>query len=138
MKTRTLLLLAVTCGLAILLAGGVQLWRLANQQTDPLLEVGQSGAAGDARVRVDAFEEHDGVALVTVTLSGVADAGGLDGFTLVGPGATVQPGPGDDACAGFTVQAVTCTLTFDTAEVKDGSRLLLFRRAEQQARWKLV
>jgi hypothetical protein len=139
MRTRTLLLLAVTCGLAILIAGTVQLLRLAGQETETILAVGDAGAAGDAKVLVTAFDEVDGVATVTVTLSGVDDPKGLDGFTLVVPGATVQPNQrGADACSGFTVAPVTCTLTFGTADVKDGDRLLVFHRAAQTARWKLV
>ena len=39
---------------------------------------------------------------------------------------------------GFTVAPVTCTLTFGTATVKAGDRLLVFHRAAQTARWKLV
>lgn len=139
MRTRTLLLLAVTCGLAILIAGTVQLLRLAGQETAPLLAVGGIGTAGDARVKVEAFDETDGVAVVTVTLSGVDDADGLDGFTLVGPEATMQPNQrGEAACAGFSVEPVTCTLTFGTGDVQAGDRLLVFARAAETVRWKLV
>lgn len=139
MRTRTLLLLAVSCGLAILVAGTIQLLRLAGQETETILAVGDTGAAGDARVRVDGYSEVDGVATVTVTLSGVDDPDGLEGFTLVGPGATVAPNQrGDEACAGFTVEPVSCTLTFGVAEVQEGDRLLVFHRAAESARWKLV
>lgn len=139
MRTRTLLLLAVTCGLAILVAGTVQLLRLAGQETATILAVGGSGTAGDAKVLVEQFVEADGVATVTVTLSGVDDPKGLEGFTLVVPEATVQPNQrGAEACTGFTVAPVTCTLTFGTADVKAGDRLLVFHRAAETARWKLV
>ncbi len=141
MKTRTLLLLAVGCGLAILLAGGVQLLRLSNQHTDPPLALGDTGTAGDATVRVLSFEEADGAAVVTVTLAGVDDPRGVDGLTLVTPSAplaAVDAPSGSDACTGFTVAPVTCTLTFDTSDVTGKSRQLLFQRAEQKARWKLV
>jgi len=139
MRTRTLLLLAVTCGLAILIAGTVQLLRLAGQETAPLLQVGGSGSAGDANVLVENYAEADGVATVTVTLSGVDDPDGLDGFTLVGPEATATPNQrGAEACEGFTIEPVTCTLTFGTADVRDGDRLLVFSRAAETVRWKLV
>jgi hypothetical protein len=36
------------------------------------------------------------------------------------------------------VQPVTCTLTFDTAQAKPGSRMLLFARAAEKVRWNLV
>ncbi|MFM2076480.1 MAG: hypothetical protein RJA49_370 [Actinomycetota bacterium] len=139
MRTRTLLLLAVTCGLAILIAGTVQILRLAGQDTQPILAMGDTGTAGDARVTVTAFDETDGVATVTVTLSGVDDPAGLAGFTLVGPGATAEPNQhGPEVCTGITVAPVTCTLTFGTADVQPGDRLLVFHRAAESARWKLV
>lgn len=139
MKTRTLLLLAVTCGLAILVAGTVQLLRLANQDKATVLSVGESATAGDARVEVVGFDEADGFAVVEVSLSGVDDADGLSGFTLVGAGAVSAPtGDGDEACIGFTVEAVSCTLTFPTTEMQTADRLLVFTRADQTVRWKLV
>jgi hypothetical protein len=138
MKTRTLLLLAVTCGLAILVAGTVQLLRLANQDTATVLKVGDSATAGDARVEVAAFDEADGFAVVTVILSGVDDADGLQGFTLVGTGSVAAPtGAGDQACTGFTSEPLSCTLTFATSEMQTADRLLVFARADQKARWDL-
>ncbi len=138
MRTRTLLLLAVTCGLAILVAGTLQLLRLAGQETAEVLTDGGTATAGDAKVRVTSSREVDGVVTVTVTLSGVDDPAGLEGFTLVVPGDTVGPNQrGADACTGFTVAPVTCTLTFGTADVNAGDRILLFRRAAEAARWKL-
>ncbi|MBI4934561.1 MAG: hypothetical protein HY828_11825 [Actinobacteria bacterium] len=139
MKTRTLLLLAVTCGLAILVAGTVQLLRLANQDKATVLAIGESATAGDARVEVTAYDEADGIAVVTVSLSGVDDPDGLQGFTLVGAGAVSEPsGTGDDACTGFTVEPVSCTLSFATTAMKTADRLLVFTRADQTVRWKLA
>lgn len=139
MKTRTLLLLAVTCGLAILIAGTVQLLRLANQDQATVLAIGESATAGDARVEVTAFDEADGAAVVHVTLSGVDDVDGLLGFTLVGAGAVAEPtADGADACVEFTSEPVSCTLTFATAEMQTADRLLVFARADQTVRWKLA
>src|SRR4051794_33854034 len=139
MRTRTLLLLAVTCGLAILIAGTVQLLRLSGQETATILAIGQAASAGDATVLVSAIDETDGVASVTVTLSGVDDPDGVDGFTLVGPGDQQQPDQrGAGACAGFTVEPVTCTLTFATNAMQGDDRLLVFHRAAETVRWKLV
>jgi hypothetical protein len=139
MRTRTLLLLAVTCGLAILLAGGLQLLRLANQTTAAALSIGSTGSAGDATVKVVDFQETDGVAVVTVTLSGVDDSTGLDGFRLQTVNELLAPNQHDKrACTGLTVTPSTCTLTFGTAGAKGASRQLVFRRAAQQVRWRLV
>ncbi len=142
MRTRTLLLLAVTCGLAILLAGGYQLFRLSNQETPaPPLAVGETGTAGDATVKVDDVDTTGSALIVTVTLGGVDDAGGLDGFSLVAPGTRIAPDPEsavEGACTGFTVVEVTCTLSFPTEGLTGTERQLLLIRAEDQVRWKLV
>lgn len=138
MRTRTLLLLAVSCGLAILVAGTLQLLRLKGQETGTVLAVGQAGAAGDATVAVKSVDLGADLVVVTVTLSGVDDPLGLKGFTLVGPEKTVGPsGGGADACTRFTVAPVTCTLRFGTSGMPDGNRLLVFQRAEETLRWKL-
>jgi hypothetical protein len=139
MRTRTLLLLAIGCGLAILLAGGVQLLRLANQSTPAApLSVGQSGTAGDAEVTVVSYAVQGANGVVTVTLGGVDDAAGLDGFTLVTPGKPLAPLPGGGTCTGFTVAPVTCTLAFSLTGVSGVDRQLVFQRAEERVRWKLV
>lgn len=140
MRTRTLLLLAVTCGLAVLLAGGIQLLRLANQDTAAALSVGDRGTAGDAQVLVRGFDESDGRLVVEVTLSGVDDPDGLDGFTLVGVPDPVEvvPNGGAGSCTGFTVEPVECTLTFATNRFETGDRLLMFIRAATTVRWRLA
>lgn len=141
MRTRTLLLLAVTCGLAILLAGGIQLFRLSNQETPvPPLTVGATGSAGDATVTVEDVDTTDAALVVTVTLGGVDDASGLTGFSLVAPNTRVAPNAtaGATSCTGFTVAEVTCTLSFPTEGLTGTDRQLLLIRAEDQVRWKLV
>lgn len=142
MRTRTLLLLAVTCGLAILLAGGIQLFRLANQDipTAPLA-IGATGKAGDARVTVEDVETTETALVVTVTLGGVDDVDGLDGFSLVAPNTRIAPDPElsvETACTGFTITEVTCTLSFPNEGLTGSDRQLLLIRAEDQVRWKLV
>jgi hypothetical protein len=138
MRTRTLLLLAVTCGLAILVAGTLQLLRLKGQESGTVLAVGQSGVAGDANVAVLSADVATDVVVITVTLSGVDDPLGTSGFTLVGPDKTVAPNStGDGACTGFTVAPVTCTLSFGTATMPAGNRLLVFQRSEETLRWKV-
>jgi len=139
MRTRTLLLLAIGCGLAILLAGGIQLWRLANESTPaPPLTIGQSGVAGDAHVTVAGYAVQGATGMVTVTLSGVDDPAGVKGFTLVTPGKALAPLAGVGTCTGITVAPVTCTLGFSLEGVSGADRQLLFQRAEEHLRWKLV
>ena len=142
MRTRTLLLLAVSCGLAILLAGGLLLFNLSKQQPlAPPLAVGATGSAGDATVTVEDVVTTDSALVVTVTLAGVDDPEGLDGFSLVAPNSRIAPAADDTvdtSCTGFTVAEVTCTLSFPTGRLTGTDRQLLLIRAEDQVRWKLV
>ena len=112
MRTRTLLLLAVVCGLAILVAGGIHLLRISG---------GESADADD------------------LAIGGVDDPTGTDGFTLVVSGDVLRPlAPGDGDCAGITVETATCDLRFDTSDVEGHTRILLLRRGEDQRRWALA
>jgi hypothetical protein len=139
MRTRTLLLLAVACGLAVLLAGGIQLLRLANQtRATPVLKVDQPGAAGDAHVTIVAVAAAGDPLVVTVTLSGVDDPQGVKGFSLVVPGKLIAPVAGPGACAAFTAAPTTCTLNFPLAGVTGTDRFLRFDRAAQRVLWRLV
>jgi len=138
MRTRTLLLLAVSCGLAILLAGGVQLYRISNQQSTPLLRIGDTGTVGDARVTVESVRQAGDRLVVTVVLGGVDDEGGIDGFRLVAPNRRVAPSAGAGSCTRFTVVATKCDLVFATDGLDGSVRQLLFERADERARWSLV
>jgi hypothetical protein len=137
MRTRTLLLLAIGCGLVILLAGGVQLLRVGGQeQTAKLLEVGQPGQAGDVVVELVSSTITTDSVVAVVDVGGIDDAAGLAGFTLVGPG-KVLPVTSSD-CTGITVATVECQLTFATTAMRGTSRQLIFHRADQQLRWVLA
>ncbi|CAN0050241.1 unnamed protein product [Phaeothamnion confervicola] len=138
MKTRTLLLLAIGCGLAILLAGGVFLLRLSS---DPggtkALGIGDVGRAGDATVTLLAFQSDATTLVVDVRLGGVDDPEGVGGFTLVAPGKVVTA-TDDSTCTAIAVAPTECTLVFDTTGLDGSSRQLLFRRADTQLRWSLA
>lgn len=144
MRTRTLLLLAVACGLAILLAGGIQLLRVSDRPsgTDDLA-VGDTGRAGDLVVVVDEVSAGEGILFVDVTLSGVVAESIDDGFRLIVPGQAVAPRrdlaerTGRTPCRDATDAATSCTLAFDTAAVEGSVRVLLLRRGEDQVRWSL-
>src|SRR5213078_1697126 len=91
MRTKTLLLLAVGCGLIILLAGGIQLLRVGGQQQSAkLLDTGQPGKAGDVTVELVSTTVGQQDVTAVVRVGGVDDPHGLDGFTLVGPGKVVK------------------------------------------------
>lgn len=137
MKTRTLLLLAVTCGLAILVAGTVQLLRVSNQSSSsPLLAVGVSAKAGDATVTLVSVQADAATITATISVGGVDDDNGINGFTMVSAGSRRKATGG--TCGTLTVAAQQCTLVFDNTGLKGSPRQLLFDRAGQQRRWLLV
>ncbi|MEO5723017.1 MAG: hypothetical protein ABIQ39_02785 [Ilumatobacteraceae bacterium] len=140
MKTRTLLLLAVSCGLVILIAGGIQLLRVSGQtNSTTTLAVDQQGSAGDVSVTLLGVHDDTTTIRATMQLAGVADPAGTQGFTLVAPDSVVAPDPtAPGACQAITVAAQTCDLVFPVAGLKGDVRQLLFHRAEDQLRWCLA
>ena len=137
MRTRTLLLLAVACGLVILLAGGIQLLRVGGQQqTSTLLEIGEHGKAGDVTVELVSSTTRDSELIANVRIGGTDDADGFDDFTLVGPGKVIAVT--SSTCPGLTVAERDCALTFATAAMQGTSRQLIFHRADDQLRWVLA
>ena len=95
MKTRTLLLLALGCGLAILLAGGVLLVKLAGQDDpEPPVALGVESSIGDMRVTVLSAAEQPTADTLTVelVLGGVDDPDGAAGFELIASGRPLPPG----------------------------------------------
>ncbi len=143
MRTRTLLLLAVSCGLVILVAGGFWLLRLdgANETGSVTFAIGDTAQAGDLRITVLSAAEGDGLMEVEVRTSGVEDPRGFDAFTLLTSDLLSPVDPGDDpaGCRATTVAEQTCTLRYDTsAAPTDGVRVLVVRRGEDVRRWSLV
>ncbi len=137
MRTRTLLLLAIGCGLVILLAGGIQLLRVGGQQeTSTLLDTGEPGKAGDVTVELVSSSIEASELVAVVRVSGTDDPDGLDGFTLVGPGKVVAVT--SSTCDGIAIAAIDCTLRFTTSDLQGTARQLIFHRADDQLRWVLA
>jgi len=138
-RTRTLLLLAVACGLVILVAGVVQLLRVAGQDepTRPV-SIGEPVDIGDLSVTVLELAEAGGQATVDVELGGVDDPDGTDEFRLVVPGSSLAPRRGERSCAGTTVEVQRCALVFDLPDDAGTTRVLLYRRGDEQVRWELI
>jgi hypothetical protein len=141
-RTRTLLLLAVATGLVILVAGVVQLLRIADESdadtNESMHALGEEVGVGDLTVVVESYDEGSAVATVDVTLGGVDDPDGADEFRLVVPGESLSPtGAGEDACGATSVASRSCVLTFDIAGAPGGVRFLLYRRGDDVARWVL-
>jgi hypothetical protein len=140
-RTRTLLILAVACGFLILAAGGVQLLRIASQDPADVeyFDLGEAVAVGDMTVVVESAADSEGAATVVVRLGGVVDDDGADEFRLVVPGQSLAPsGQGEGQCGATTIQDQECVLTFDVDDDSPGgSRVLLYRRGDDVARWRL-
>ena len=140
-RTRTLLILAVCCGFAILVAGGLQLLRIANEESagDEYHALGQAVEVGDLTIVVESFSEASGVATVAVRLGGVDDRDGSAAFRLVVPGEVLVPNRGgDDACGATTVAEQSCELTFGVADVAGGAWILKYQRGDESAVWELT
>jgi hypothetical protein len=143
MRTRTLLLLAVSCGLVILVAGGFWLLRLdgANESGSVTFRIGDTAQAADLRVTVVSATERDGTMEVEVRTSGVDDPSGFDDFTLLTAAllSPVDTGDDPDGCRATTVAEQSCTLRYDTsAAPTEGVRVLVVRRGEDVRRWSLT
>jgi hypothetical protein len=147
-KTRTLILLAMACGLAILVAGGAFLWRvIANKDALTVPEIrapGQSQQIGPVTATVTGSSDVGDVVVVQVHLATsdrLADAGSgwsmvVSGDTSARAPVTVPPGAGP-ACAGAAVdagQAADCAVAFPTG---DGDRYVAFAVGPVQRQWKL-
>jgi len=145
MKTRTLLLLAVGTALAILLAGGVLLFQLSSESNAvPTFALGDEAQVGDVTITVFGAAPADGDAGsdlygVDVELAGVDDPDGLDSIRLVTGDRSLAPlqGAADGRCAAITEAAVRCRLDFDTSGSETTSRVVVMRRGDDQANWRL-
>jgi hypothetical protein len=85
MSTRKLVLTALVCGIAIILAGGFKLLQVATDA--PRVEVlawGTPATLGDMTVAVEKVEKSTEATLVTVTMRGVAMAkGAFEGWRML-------------------------------------------------------
>ena len=139
MKTRTLLLLAVSCGLIILIAGSIKLFLVSDATAPAHLALGTATTIGDMTVSVESFEQQTEFVVVTVTLVGVDDEDGAkpwlfgDGNVLVEPSKVSEIQP---ACkVTKKTELVRCKLAFRSAS---GQGVLTYSRAGEVRRWDIV
>ena len=140
MKTRTLLLLSVGTALMILLAGGALLFQLSNQEsTSASVALGEATRVGDVAVTVTGAEVSGDSLVVSVVLSGVDDVDGIESFRLVTGDRRIDPiaAPGSGRCGEITVAEQVCAIEFDISATQGTSRVLVLRRGEDQATWRL-
>lgn len=141
MKTRTLLLLSLACGAAIMLAGAVFLVQLSGQEdVAPAIELGATAQAGDMTVVVESAAERAGTLVVSVRIGGVTDPDGADGFRLIASGRAVSqsdPGSGD-RCGATSSGVEPCSVEFDVSAADGTSRVLFYERGDTTLRWVLA
>ncbi len=140
MKTRTLLLLSVGTALMILLAGGALLFQLSTQEsTSDSIELGALASVGDIDVTVLAAVVTGDLLEVDVELGGVDDVNGIESFRLVTGDRRLDPVTAgqEGRCVEITAAPQRCTIDFDIGASAGTSRVLVLRRGEEQATWRL-
>lgn len=137
MSTRKLILTALFCGLAILVAGGIKLFQVANDEKRvEVLSFGDEATLGDMTVSVVGVERAPDATLVTVTMTGVdLDSGAADGWRLLADGRVQEP-IANSAVNGCTTVAAgsptRCTVRFQAAE---SAPTVAYVRAGEQRQW---
>lgn len=137
MKTRNLLLLALACGLAIMLAGAVFFFQLATQdEAEPAAEVGEQVEVGDMLVTVEGSSETGGRLRVDLTIGGTVDDDPADEFRLIASARPIELA--ETSCEPSDEGLQSCSITFEVGSVDGVSRVLFYERGEEQARWVLA
>ena len=138
-KTRTLLLLSVACGLLILLAGGVKLLQVATDRTEvPVLAIDEATTIGDMTVRVVSITSGPDGTSVGIEMSGVAGASAIDGWRLLGDGEVVEPagasaeGVCDRESTIPETGSLTCIVRFGSVRAVQA---VAYTRAGEQRQW---
>jgi hypothetical protein len=134
-QTRTLMLLSMSVGLLILLAGGVLLVQLVNRVdvVEPSV-LGETVTVGEMTIVVESSREEEGRHVVEMVVGGVPDPDIGRGFRMI---ASARPAPLVESCGAADVQLQRCTLVFETPD-DDGSRQIIYERGDQSARWILA
>lgn len=132
------MLLALACGVAIMVAGAVLFVQLATQDdARPAVQLGETVRVGDMSVVVHDVDEADGVMRVRIELGGADDDDPADEFRLIAAARPVGLATSD--CAASAQDATqSCSLTFQIGDVDGTSRVLFYERGEDQARWVLA
>ena len=151
MSTRRLILLAMACGLAILVAGSIQLFRLSRTDNEvTVLPEGTSSRVGEVEVTVESSRRADEQVLVDVRLAvdpaeeaPPVDVPAGDSWSLLAAGELLTPvAPTESGalapCVGEMLPPpgteLHCTLAFAAG---DGSKTIAYRRGDEQRQWAL-
>lgn len=147
MSTRKLILAALVCGLAILLAGGILLFRLSftgDVSEQAIARVGDVVTVGTTSAVVQSWS-LDG-SLVTLVVSVTGGEGGVDdlqaAWSLIDarglvPRAVPASGPECPAAALPFGQEARCLVAFELGEREPSGLTAFFRTGGRSAGWSL-
>jgi hypothetical protein len=111
---------------------------VANQKEGAVADIGAPVTVGDMVVTVEHVDEQPAVVLVDIEIGGVVDPDGAGAFRLVVPGEVLLPdATAGNHCGATTVEAQPCTLAFRLPGDSGSSRVLLYQRGDERARWDL-
>ena len=136
MSTRKLILTALVCGLAIMLAGGFKLFQVATEDVEAVVyDIGTEQTLGDMLVTVVSVNQKPDGTFVTVSMRGVEGADGFEGWKLLADGELSDPviGASTDPCTTKVAQYVKCVIPF-VASV-GSSVTVAYQRADTQSQW---
>jgi hypothetical protein len=139
MSTRKLILTALICGLAIMMAGGAKLFLMVNEDvTVKVLDFGTSATLSDMTVTVNDVQQTESGTYVSVTMSGVAGADAQEGWRLLAGGEVLSPAGAVPVSVGVAcgttavVNTESCHVAFGPSE---GSVTVAYLRAGTQSQW---
>lgn len=135
MSTRKLIFTALLCGLAIMLAGGIKLLQVANDDTELIVSaLGVEHTLSDMTVSVLDINQNDSITAVTISARGVQDADPVEGWRLLAGGQVLVPlNQQTETCrATDVVETRTCVVEFPSSQ---GSVTVAYIRAGAQSQW---
>jgi deoxyribose-phosphate aldolase len=134
MSTRKLILTALVCGLAVMLAGGIKLFQMATEDVEAVVfSLGTSQTLADMTVSVTKVDQGVDATLVTVTMVGVEGSNAAEGWRLLANGIVLSPVLSKSTCRDTTAEAVvTCVVGFPEST---GSVTVAYLRAGEQSQW---
>lgn len=139
MSTRKLILTALICGLAIMLAGGAKLFFMVNDDvTVKVLNFGDSATLSDMTVTVNDVQQDESGTYVSVTMSGVDGADAREGWRLLAGGEVLAPSGSVPASVGVacdTTQVTSSAQCHVAFAPSSGSVTIAYLRAGTQSQW---
>lgn len=140
MSTRKLILTALFCGLAIMVAGGLKLFQVArNDSRVEVLSFGETSRIADMTVSVVGISQKETATYVTVTMSGVEGADASEGWRVLAGGEVLAPIVGDDPAPGSNLcvrtmlnSPVSCDVVFPATT---GTITVAYLRGGAQSQW---